>query len=68
MDDIFTLTVSASYKWHKVHATHELFLNIDNVTDNRPRLGEYYAPEKPGGIGYQTPLGIFPNLMYRLYF
>lgn len=68
LDDILTITVSASYKWHKMHATHEVFLNIDNITDNRPRLGEYYAPEKSGGIGYQTPLGIFPNLMYRLYF
>jgi hypothetical protein len=68
LDDIQTVTISVSYMWHKIHATHEVFLNIDNVTDNRPRLGEYYAPEKPDGIGYQTPLGIFPNLMYRLYF
>jgi hypothetical protein len=68
LDDIYTLTLALSYKWSKTNRTHELFLNIDNLTNNRPRLGEYYDSEKPDKIGYQGPIGIFPNLLYRLYF
>ncbi len=68
IDDIYTLTVSFSYKWDKPKRTHELFLNIDNITNNKPRLNEYYSPKKASSIGYTTPFGIFPNLMYRIYF
>lgn len=68
LDDIYTFTLAFSYKWNKTNRTHEIFLNIDNITNNRPRLGEYYDSEEPGKIGYQGPIGIFPNLLYRLYF
>jgi len=68
LDDIYTITLSLSYKWDKRKSTHELFLNIDNLTNNKPRLSEYYDSEKPNSIGYLTPIGAFPNLMYRVYF
>lgn len=68
LDDIYTITLSLNYKWSKANRTNELYLNIDNITHNRPRLSEYYDTSEPGNIGYLTPLGIFPNLMYRLYF
>lgn len=68
LDDIYTITLSLSYKWSKAKRTNELFLNIDNVTNNKPRLSEYYDSKKTNGIGYLTPIGSFPNLMYRLYF
>lgn len=68
IDDIYTFTLSLSYKWNKPKRTHELFLNIDNITNNKPRLSEHYSPKQPNSIGYSTPIGIFPNLMYRIYF
>ncbi len=68
LDDIYTITLGLSYKWQKPKRTHELFLNIDNVTNNKPRLYEYYDPSEEGSVGYLTPIGAFPNLMYRLYF
>lgn len=68
LDDIYTITLAFSYKWHKPKVTHELFLNIDNVTNNKPRLSEYYDPSESNSIGHVAPLGIFPNLMYRVYF
>jgi hypothetical protein len=68
IEDIYTVTLSLSYKWNKPKRTNELFLNIDNITNNKPRLSEYYAPKEPGSVGYLTPIGIFPNLMYRIYF
>jgi len=68
IEDIYQITVSASYKWNKPRATHELFLNIDNLTNTRGKLSEYYDESKENSIGYVTQFGIFPNLMYRVHF
>lgn len=67
-EDIYKVTVSASYKWNKNKVTHELFLNLDNLTNNKGKLSEYYDETKPGKVGYVTQFELFPNLMYRLYF
>lgn len=68
IEDIYQLTLSASYKWEKAHATHELFLNLDNLTDRKGRLTEFYDANQPNGIGYTTQFGLIPNLMYKIYF
>lgn len=60
--------LSASYKWNKTRTTHELFLNLDNVTNTKGKLTEYYDPAAPGKIGYTTQMAFTPNFMYRLYF
>jgi hypothetical protein len=67
IDDIYNVTFSASYKVNKRKTTHELFLNIDNITNRMSRLSEYYDNSKPGSVGYFKQFGIFPNLMYRIY-
>ncbi|CAN5404467.1 hypothetical protein BH23BAC1_BH23BAC1_29440 [soil metagenome] len=68
MEDIYFISLAVSYKWNKPNVTHELFLNLDNLTNNQARLMEFYAPNEPGNIGYRTTFGLFPNLMYRIYF
>ncbi len=68
LEDAFQVNLSFSYKWNKLNKSHELFINIDNVTDHKGKITEYYDEEKPGLVGHQTQFGIFPNLMYRLYF
>ncbi|MGZ5218438.1 MAG: TonB-dependent receptor [Chitinophagaceae bacterium] len=68
IEDIYQITMSVSYKINKRRATHELFLNIDNVTNNRGRLTEFYDPAEPGSVGYMKQSSVFPNLMYRVYF
>ncbi|MEX0929770.1 MAG: hypothetical protein WDZ53_10210, partial [Balneolales bacterium] len=68
LDDVFTLTISTSYKWNKPRATHELYLNLDNVTNHVGRLSEFYDAGQPGSVGYISQLGFFPNLMYKAYF
>jgi hypothetical protein len=68
LDDPYQIQVSASYKWQKRRATHELFLNLDNLTNHKGRIMEFYDETEPGKIGYQTQFGFFPNLMYRVYF
>jgi hypothetical protein len=67
-DNIFRLNLSLSYKFNKPGATHEIFLDLMNLTNNQARLAEYYDPDKPGNVGYSTAFGFFPNLMYRVYF
>ncbi|WP_159468338.1 TonB-dependent receptor [Dyadobacter sp. 3J3] len=62
------LVLSVNYKWDKARATHELFLNLDNVSNAQGKITEYYDPSKPGSIGHTTQRGLVPNLMYRLYF
>ena len=68
IEDIYQITMSISYKINKRKTTHELFLNIDNITNNRGRLSEYYDPNEPGSLGYMKQSSVFPNLMYRVYF
>ena len=68
LDNIFQLNLSVSYKFNRAKATHELFLDLMNITDNKSRMSEYYDESKPNKIGYLTEFGFFPNLMYRAYF
>ncbi len=67
-EDIYQVNLSASYKWNKPKVTHELFITLDNITNNKGKLSEYYDEKIPGKIGYVTQFEMFPNLMYRLYF
>jgi hypothetical protein len=68
LDNIFLVNLSASYKFNRPGATHEIFLDLMNLTNSQARMAEYYDVSKPGNIGYITQFGFFPNLMYRVYF
>jgi len=68
LDDIFVMNLSASYKFNKPNATHEIFIDMMNITNSKGRLAEYYDESKPGKVGYVTQFGFFPNVMYRIYF
>lgn len=68
LDNIFRLNLSVSYKFNKPGATHEIFLDLMNLTNNQARIAEYYDVSKPGNVGYITQFAFFPNLMYRIYF
>jgi hypothetical protein len=68
LDNIFLLNLSVSYKFNKPGATHEIFLDLMNLTNSQGKMAEYYDVSKPGKVGYSTQFGFFPNLMYRVYF
>ena len=68
LDDVLQLNVSASYKWNRPKATHELFLDLVNVTGYSGRLFEYYDETEEKSVGYVRQFSFFPNLMYRIYF
>lgn len=68
IEDIYQITLSTSYKWDKPKKTYELWFNLDNITDNKGKLAEFYDEEEPNSIGYNTQFGFFPNMMFRVYF
>jgi hypothetical protein len=68
LDAPYQILISVSYKWNKNRVTHELFLNLDNITNNKGKISEFYDEAEPNKIGYMTQFGFFPNLMYRVYF
>jgi hypothetical protein len=64
----FMLNLSVSYKINRPHATHEIFLDLNNLTNYQGKLTEYYDASKPDKIGYIMQGNLMPNLMYRVYF
>ncbi len=68
LDDIFQLNLSVSYKFNRPRATHEIFIDLMNATNNQGRIYEYYDESQPNSIGYITQFTFFPNLMYRVNF
>ena len=67
-DNIFQLNLSVSYKFNLLTVTHEIFLDLPNITNQQSKLYEYYDESKPNKIGYVTQSAFLPNLMYRVYF
>ncbi|PCJ67797.1 MAG: TonB-dependent receptor [Bacteroidetes bacterium] len=68
IEDLYSVVLSASYKWNKPSATHEIFFSLDNVTNNKGKITEYYDADEPNSIGYTSQFGFFPNILYRVYF
>jgi hypothetical protein len=68
LDNIYQLNLSVSYKFNRPKATHEIFLDMMNITDSKGRMSEYYDENKSNKTAYLTEFGFFPNLMYKLYF
>lgn len=68
LDDTYNVTLNLSYKWNRSKTTHELFLNLNNMTNKQSRLTEYYDIEENDGVGYQRQVGFYPDLLYRVYF
>jgi hypothetical protein len=68
LDDLFQINLSASYKWNRKKTTHEIFLDLQNLTNNSARIFEYYDTTEPESVGHLKQFGFFPNLMYRIYF
>lgn len=67
IDDVYEVTLSINYKWNKQKTTHELYINLQNLTRTQARISEYYDSSKPGSIGNVKQFGFFPNVMYRYY-
>ena len=66
-ENIFQLNLSVGYKINKQRVTHEIFLDLPNITNNRAKLYEYYDENEPLKIGYGRQMELLPNFAYRLY-
>jgi len=68
MDALYSFHLSASYKINRPKATHEIFLDLPNITNHQGKISEYYDAGKPNSISYITQMVFLPNIMYRIYF
>jgi hypothetical protein len=68
LDDYCQVSLSVSYKINRPRATHEIYFDLQNITNSQARIAEYYDAGKPGKVGYLKAMTTFPNLVYRLYF
>lgn len=68
LDDLYQIDLSMSYKWNNLKTTQELYFTISNITAAEGRISEYYDESEAHNIGYVTQIGLFPNLMYKVYF
>ncbi|MDA3893151.1 MAG: TonB-dependent receptor [Salinivirgaceae bacterium] len=68
LDKMYTINLSLSYKVNRPRATHEIFLDLQNLSDYRGRIYEFYDENEPNSIGYLKQMQFIPNLMYRVYF
>lgn len=68
LDDLYQIDLSMSYKWNNLKTTQELYFTICNITAAEGRISEYYDESEAHNIGYVTQIGLFPNLMYKVYF
>jgi outer membrane receptor protein involved in Fe transport len=68
LDNPYQIVLAVSYKWNKAKTTQEFFMNLDNVTNQKAKIAEFYDETQPEKVGYLAQFGLFPNLMYRVYF
>ena len=67
LDDIMQFNFSFSYRINRPKASHELILDVINITNAQGRTEEYYN-KYTGKIEYQHQLSMLPNIMYRIHF
>ena len=68
IEDTYQLILTISYKFNRPKSTHEIFLDLQNLTNNKGKVFEYYDENEPNSVGYLTRSGFYPNLMYKVYF
>lgn len=66
-DDIFFLNLGMTYRINRKKVTHEVKLDIQNVTNNKAAVG-YYYDDTNQKIGEYYQLSLIPNLMYIIKF
>jgi hypothetical protein len=67
LDNIFNVNLTASIKFNRPHATHEILIDVYNLINNQGRVQEYYNSSKDD-IDYVRQLSLLPNIMYRIHF
>ena len=67
LDDIKQINLSVSYRMNRLKTSHELVIDILNITGEQARTWQYYN-KYTGKIAYDHQLNFLPNVMYRVHF
>lgn len=66
-DDIFCFNLGVTYRVNRKNTTHEIKLDIQNLTNNKAVAGQYYDSGKQEIVFYNQ-LAMIPNIMYIIKF
>jgi len=66
-DDIFFINLGVTYRLEKPRASHSIKIDIQNLTNNKAAVNEYYN-ERTQKIEHSTQLSFIPNLVYTIKF
>jgi hypothetical protein len=66
-DDIFFINLGVTYRLDKPRASHSIKIDIQNLTNNKAAVNEYYN-SRTGQIEKSTQLSLIPNLVYTIKF
>lgn len=66
-DDIFSLNLGVTYRVNRKKTTHEIKIDIQNLTNNKAVVGSYYDLDTQAIISYHQ-LAMIPNIMYIIKF
>jgi hypothetical protein len=66
-DDFFTANMVLYYRKDRKKTTHEIRLDVQNVTAHKARLSDFYVPTTET-IDYQRQLPILPVIFYKVDF
>lgn len=67
LDDVFQMNLTVSMKFNRPHTTHEIFIDVFNLLDNKAKVSEYYNPYTQVKE-FGTQMSMLPNIMYRIHF
>ncbi len=59
--------IKITYRFNGLGKAHEVFVNIDNVFNNKNIFAQSYDSKK-NQLGYIYQLGIFPTFQYKIFF
>ncbi|MTI32969.1 TonB-dependent receptor [Xanthovirga aplysinae] len=66
-DDVFTVNLGLTYRRERTKVSHMIKLDIQNLTNNKAVVGEYYNPISEEIMEYNQ-LSLVPELSYTLSF
>ena len=66
-DDVFYVNLGITYRVNRKKTTHEIKLDIQNLTNNEAIVAEYYNPQQEKII-LVPQLSMIPNIMYIIKF
>jgi hypothetical protein len=67
LDNIYQINFTASLKFNRPRATHEILIDVCNLLNSKGRVQEYFNEDK-NDRDYVRQMSILPNIMYRIHF